>query len=225
MLAGRVDVTMVASRPRLRYPGAPGPPHGGRRTRKQPRRAGPRSERPPPRALRALGRDRPDRDPGKRSADLRRRGERPIDIRAGPQRRLAGLDGRSAAGPGQRHAQRRQLSGADADHVRRLRRDAGRGARASAVAASDRRGDRGRKRDPAAGPAADLSGRVRLHGVRPHGRAARPGPVHARRVRSPDRPDLSVHRLAVSALALRTAVHALQATPPPRWGWRAGCGR
>ena len=42
---------------------------------------------------------------------------------------------------------------------------------------------------------------------------------------APDRPDLPVHRLAVSELPLRTAVHAREATRPRRSGSGAGCGR
>jgi hypothetical protein len=116
-----------------------------------------------------------------------------------------------ACGPaaGARHEHRLEwLSDADADHVRELLARAGGGAHAAD--ARDHRGDRRRKCDPAAGTAADLPGRVRLSRLRPPGRAAWSGPIHARGGAGVRRRSLLVRRLAVSALPIRAAVHARQ---------------
>ena len=149
-------------------------------------------------------------DPGERVPAERGRRERSVGVRARPHRWLAGLAGRAAAGSRLRRPVLGRVSDADADHVRRIWRGADRGARARTVVARDRGGDRGREPDPAARPAADLPGCVRLPGVRPHGRAARTRSVYARGLPGAHRPDLSVHRLAVSAFPLWTAVHALE---------------
>jgi hypothetical protein len=113
----------------------------------------------------------------------------------------------AAARPRHRPLQH-QLPDADAGHVRVLRARAPRGAKAAGGGARGR--DRRGGCDPAARAASDLPGRVRLPRVRPAGRRARARPVHARRRGSPDRPGVQVHRLAVSALAVRTAVHPAQ---------------
>ena len=66
-----------------------------------------------------------------------------------------------------------------------------------------------RPTDSAAGPAADLAGRVRLPQLRPPGRPARPRPLHPRRRRSAHRPVVCVHRAGSDEpLPLRPAVHA-----------------
>lgn len=62
--------------------------------------------------------------------------------------------------------------------------------------------------DPAAGSAADLPGRVRLHRFRAPWGLARPGPLHLVPRAGPHRSGVSVPRLALPALPLRTAVHA-----------------
>ena len=69
---------------------------------------------------------------------------------------------------------------------------------------------RARPRDPAAGTAAALPGRLRLPVLCPYGGAARPGPVHPDTSRSPHRRRLRLHRLALPALPLWPAVHARQ---------------
>jgi hypothetical protein len=99
-----------------------------------------------------------------------------------------------------------ELSGIDAGHVCQLRARAGGRAAATGGGAGGR--DRGSRRDPAAWTAADLPGRLRLPRVCAPGGRARAGPVYAFRRRSSHRPLLPVHRLAVSALPLRPAVHA-----------------
>ncbi len=126
---------------------------------------------------------------------------------SGSQRRLAGVAGRPAAGPGHR-ALERALRGADGGDVRELPARADR--RAAAVAADARRRDRAGERDSDARPAADLPGCVRLPVVRAARRPARARSVHAHGRRSVCRPDVRVHRLAVPALALRAAVHAAE---------------
>jgi hypothetical protein len=128
------------------------------------------------------------------------------------------MAGGTAARPGDRPVYR-GLSDAGVDHVREL---SARAARRAAVAARGaRRCDRGGGRDRGARAAADLTGRVRLSGVRATGRAPRPGPVHAHRGRSADRSGVPLHRLALLALPLRTAVHApelrTRAARPCRW--------
>jgi hypothetical protein len=168
-------------------------------------RAGGRKDACGPRA--GAGRAWAARRPHVGLPDKRRRCLGAVAIRARSQRRLARMDGGSAARPARR-AQQRRLSGADADHVRELR--AGAPGRANAARAYAGRGDRARRRDPAARPAADLPGRVRLPRVRAPRRAARPGSLHALCSRSSDRPGLPVHRLAISELPLRPAVHAAQ---------------
>ncbi len=70
------------------------------------------------------------------------------------------------------------------------------------------RGRGWRPRDPRPRTAVDLPRRLRLHRLRSHGGAARPRPLHALPGRSRQRSLLPVHRLAVPALAVWTAVHA-----------------
>ncbi len=82
-----------------------------------------------------------------------------------------------------RRDQQRQLPGAHADHVRELPAGAAGRARPVRCARSPPAIVLG-ARGPAARAAADLPGRVRLPRVRADGRAARAGPVHARRRRS-----------------------------------------
>ena|GEM_PF-2346530 len=144
---------------------------------------------------------------GVRGAAVRGRRLGAVRVRSRPLGRLAGVDGRSAAGSGHRPLERR-LRDADADHVRGLPAGAGGGAQAGTR--DDRGGDRGGERDPAARPAADLPGRVRLSGVRAPGGPARPRPVHALRRRSAHRPGVPVRRLALPELAVRSAVHAAE---------------
>ncbi len=152
-------------------------------------------------------RARTARHRGHRHAVERRRGIGAVAVRPRTQRRLAGLAGRPAARPGRRPLQL-ELPDADAADVREL--PAGAGGRAAAAHRGARRRDRAGSRDPAAGSAADLTGRVRLSGVRPHGCPAWARPVHARGRRSAGRSDLPVRRLAVPALAVRPAVHTRQ---------------
>jgi hypothetical protein len=103
-------------------------------------------------------------------------------------------------------SRQRWIPGADADRLRRLCDGAGERPRAAVALA---RGRRHRSPcDPRAGAAADLSGRVRLHRLRADGRAARARSVHPRTGRSDGGPRVRLRRLALSALALRTAVHA-----------------
>jgi hypothetical protein len=117
----------------------------------------------------------------RRGAVERRRRRQAHSVRAGPRRWLAGLARRSTAKPGQRPGEL-QLSDAAAGHVRELR--AGVVERTSDP--RRRAGGRNRGGSPAAGsrPAADLPGCVRLSGVCPPGRAARPRSLYALRGRS-----------------------------------------
>jgi hypothetical protein len=153
-------------------------------------------------------------------ADGRRR-RSAVEIRPGAHRRLARVDGRSAEEPGHGPLQR-WLPSADAPHVRELSA----GARGGEVAA--RRAAGGRDRacalDPAARTAADLPGRVRLSGLRAHGRPARPGPLHARSRRSAHRPGPPVRRMARPALPLRPAVHAHELRDRPAGTRRRAVG-
>jgi hypothetical protein len=142
-----------------------------------------------------------------RVLDLRRRRVGTVAVRPRPLGWLAGVAGRPAARPRHRPLKHR-LSGADAHDLRRLCAGAGGGAQVAARV--DRGRDGGRERDPAAGAAADLPGRVRLPGVCAHGRPARPRPVHALCRRSASRPGVPVRRLALSELAIRSAVYAPQ---------------
>ena len=103
---------------------------------------------------------------------------------------------------------RRQLPDADADHVRRLRGPADHGQ--EPARARHRRGHRPCPRDPDPGPSPALPGRLRLPGIRPHGGAARPGPLHPDPRRSRHGPCLRLHRLAIPAFPVRAAVHARQ---------------
>ena len=98
------------------------------------------------------------------------------------------------------------LPNADADHVRELRARAQWSAQTADAPTGGH--DRGGERDPAARAAADLPGCVWLSGVRASGGAARTGPLHPRARRSADRRRVPLHRLAVSELPLRPAVHA-----------------
>jgi hypothetical protein len=136
-----------------------------------------------------------------------RRRRRALPVRPLAQRGLDRLAGRSARRS--RHEPRLgRLSDAQPDHVRELPARAAR--RARAEPARDRGvGGRG-PRDPAAGAAADLSGRIRLHRLRAAGRAARPRPIHARGRTGVERRSLRIPRLALPALPLRPAVHAAQ---------------
>jgi hypothetical protein len=102
--------------------------------------------------------------------------------------------------------------------VRRICRDACCSARP--IREDDRCGNLGGEPAAAARATAALPGCLRLHRVRPTGCAARARPLYPRRRRSPDRRRLCVHRLAVSALALRTTVHARHL--PPGLAWPGG---
>ena len=108
---------------------------------------------------------------------LRRTPPPPVAVRAGAQRRLArlavGAAGRALARRSGRAASRRWCWWSARATAR---------ARCAARAlplARARAAVIGRARDPAARTAADLPGRVRLPRLRAHGRAARPGPLHA----------------------------------------------
>ena len=130
------------------------------------------------------------------------------------------MAGRPPAGTRRRRSIELGLPDADAGHVRELCTGAaGRTAAAGGGAAC---GDRGRRRDPATRTAADLPGRLRLPGVRAAGGPARTGSLHALRGRSPHRRLLPLHRVAVSALPLRPAVHARELRAGAPWaGGRA----
>jgi hypothetical protein len=67
--------------------------------------------------------------------------------------------------------------------------------------------DCGGQRDPAAGAAAALPGRLRVHLLRAPGCAPRSGSVHARGRGSAHRPGVRLHRLALSGVSVRTVVH------------------
>ena len=81
-------------------------------------------------------------------------------------------------------------------------------ARPAIADARDRGGDRDCPRGAAAGAAADIAGRLRLPGLRPPGRPARPRSVHARGRRCADRSGVPVRGLVLRALAIRPALHA-----------------
>jgi hypothetical protein len=144
-------------------------------------------------------------DPHDAVPDQRRRRVEPHQVCARPDRRLAGV-ARGTAARARSGSARGHLPKPDADHVRELR------ARAPqrTVAADEAAGghDRGGERGPVARATAALPRRVWLPGVRTPGGAARAGPLHARTGASANRPRVPVHRLAVSELALRSAVHA-----------------
>ncbi len=168
----------------------PGAPSGCARARRT--RAGTRRAR--------AARHRHDGLPGER-----RRRLRAWAVRAGPRRRLGGVAGRPLARTRRRPLEL-ELPGADADHVRELcARAVG---RAAAAAGGARGHDRGGVRDPAARTPADLPGRLRIPRIRAPGGSARARSVYAFRRRSSHRPGLPLHRMAISALALRPAVHA-----------------
>jgi hypothetical protein len=132
-------------------------------------------------------------------------GGQPDVLCAGAQRGLAGLAARPAAQP--RAGDRvEQLPNPHPRDVRELSRGAAH--RKRPPWPSDRSGDRGGKRRAAGGSAAHLSRRLRLPGVCTPGGAARTRPLYPRGGRSAGRRRVSVHRLALSALALRSTVHA-----------------
>jgi hypothetical protein len=106
----------------------------------------------------------------------------------------------------------------DAADVRGLRARAG--VRLGAAVAGAGGSDRGRPRDPAAGAAAALPGRVRVPRLRAAGGATRARPLQPRPRRSACRRRVPVRWMAVQALPLRPPVHARQLCARP-----AGAGR
>jgi hypothetical protein len=148
-----------------------------------------------------------------------RRGRRTHAVRAGPPGRLAVVVVWAAARPWA-WDRLEQLSGADARHVREL--CGGTTRRTVAAGPGDPRDDPRGERGATAGTAAHLPGRVRLPVVCAAGRASWPGPLYACGRRSAHRRRVSVYRVVVSELSLRTAVHARHLPPgPARPGGRA----
>jgi hypothetical protein len=147
-----------------------------------------------------------------------RRRAHPLAVRPRAQWRLAALDGRTLRGSGPEHRPH-QLSDTHAGYGRGLRGGPAVHPRAAAVGAGP---DRCRgPRDLAAGSAADIPGRVRLHRLRAPGRTAQPRPLHEFPRADPHRPGLPLPRLALPALPLRAAVHAAHLRPhAPRPGGR-----
>ncbi len=131
------------------------------------------------------------------------------------------MAGRTAARTGNRPVHR-GISDAGADHVREL---CARAPPRAAVAACGACGcDRPGGRNRGAGAAADLPGRLRLSRVRAVGGPPRARPVHAHRSRSAHRPGVPFHRLAVSAFAVWTAVHAPELRAGAAWRRRRAVG-
>ena len=120
--------------------------------------------------------------------DRRRRRGRPIAVRAGRQRRLAGWLAGPLSGLGSRPP-------ASSFQTLTLVMCGGYvlvliGATSASAAGRSPRAIVAAHADLLLGAAAPLPGRVRLPGVRSHGRAARPRPLHALPLRSGPRPGL-----------------------------------
>ncbi len=155
-----------------------------------------------------------------------RSGRRSDSVCAGTPRRLAFVAVWAAA-RSRAWDRLEQLPDVDARDVRELRGGAAR--RPGAVGQGDPRDDPRGERGVAAGTTVDLPGRVRLSGVCAIGCAARVGPLHACGRRSAHRRGVPVHRVVVSELSLRPAVHAghlpARAARSGRWPVGAEGGR